>query len=247
MHLNDIYIVLARPSEWGNTGAVCRAMKNMGLSRLRIAAPAYMDTSKGISMEASVEKLLARAIHAAHIWNEAEHFATLQEALTDCTISIGTSRRRGRRRKSVTVTPRELAAFLQSMDGKAALVFGNERTGLNGEELDLCNIASHIPVHPEFPSINLSHAVQIYAYELHQCMAEGPAPVPGTWIPMNAGEIQALVNKTCNFLESIGFYKYPGRAKQESFLQDLIARAGLNIKEGRYLSSIIAKGASMHG
>ena len=241
MDLNDICIVLARPSEWGNTGAVCRAMKNMGLSRLRIAAPAY------VSKDASIEKLLARAIHAANIWDEAEHFITLKEALADCTISVGTSRRRGRRRKSVTLTPRELAAFLQSKDGRAAIVFGNERSGLDREELDLCNIASHIPVNPEFPSINLSHAVQIYAYELYQLMAEGPAPVPGTWMPMNAAEIQSLVSKTCNFLESIGFYKYPGRAEQEGFLQDLIARAGLNLNEGRYLSNIIAKGASMHG
>ena len=76
MRLDDVIIVLARPSEPGNTGAVCRAMKNMGLRRLRLASP-----EPGIPLQdegSSLEKLLARAIHAADIWNGAEHFATLK-------------------------------------------------------------------------------------------------------------------------------------------------------------------------
>jgi hypothetical protein len=39
MNLEDAVIILSRPSEPGNIGAVCWSMKNMGLSRLRIAAP----------------------------------------------------------------------------------------------------------------------------------------------------------------------------------------------------------------
>ena len=286
MILDDIIIVLSRPSEPGNAGAVCRAMKNMGLRHLRIAAaerPCLEFPGMGIplnnassdkkssdsSNEAgalSLERLLARAIHAADIWDSAENYATLKEALADCTISIGTSRRRGRRRKSNTLSPRELAAFLKSKTGKAAIVFGNERTGLDREELELCSMASHIPVSPEFPSINLSHAVQIYAYELYQTLNSpggidaaglsntslpsklvrhegytGPDPVPGQWVPMNTTEIDVLVKKISNSLESLGFYIHPGREEQERFLRDLIARAGLSLKEGRYLGNIIAK------
>ena len=264
MFSDDICIVLSRPSEPGNTGAVCRAMKNMGLRHLRIAAaerprielpgmgipfnktPCDSDNAAALSLE----RLLARAIHAADIWDNSEHFNSLQEALADCTISVGTSRRRGRHRKSNTLTPRELAAFLKEKPGKAAIVFGNERTGLDREELELCNMASHIPVNPDFPSINLSHAVQIYAYELYQAFTEyvsfnGPASVPGQWVPMNAEEIETLVKKISASLESIGFYKYPGREEQERFLRDLVARAGLSLREGRYLGDIIVKSARL--
>jgi len=264
--LDDIIIVLSRPSEPGNTGAVCRAMKNMGLRHLRIAAaerPCIELPGMGIPLNnfssdkksldssnkagaLSLERLLARAIHAADIWESAENYAALKEALADCTVSIGTSRRRGRRRKSNTLNPRELAAFLKSKTGKAAIVFGNERTGLDREEMELCSMASHIPVSPEFPSINLSHAVQIYAYELYQALDSngnrtGPDPVPGQWVPMNTAEIDLLVKKISNSLESLGFYKHPGREEQERFLRDLIARAGLSLKEGRYLGNIMAK------
>ena len=240
MVLDDIVIVLARPSEPGNTGAVCRAMKNMGLTKLRIARTEIPDN------DLSMEKLLSRAIHASDIWDRAEHYSCLEDALADCTISAGTSRRRGRRRKSNTLSPKELAVFLKSKTGKAAVVFGNERTGLDREELELCSFASHIPVHPDFPSINLSHAVQIYAYELHMALAHnsthaGPAPVPGQWVPMTASEIDSLVSKISNSLAAIGFYKYPGREEQERFLRDIIARAGLSLSEGRYFGNIIAK------
>jgi len=239
MRLNDIIIVLARPSEPGNTGAVCRVMKNMGFSRLRLVNPEF-DPFFGPEME----KLQARAVHAKDIWQKAEHFSSLKEALADCALSIGTSRRRGRRRKSITLTPRELADFLKPREGTIAIVFGNERTGLDREELELCNIASHIPVSPEFPSINLSHAAAMYCYELYQALAE-PAPVPGSWVPMKSPEIDDLVKKTTDFLESRGFYKYPGREDQERFMRDIMARAGLNLHEGRYLCNIIAKSAIM--
>jgi len=261
MCLNDIVFVLARPSEPGNTGAVCRAIKNMGLRRLRIVAPegnlvlalAAKLPANNSELNPALEKLLARAIHAADIWTEAEFFTGLKEALADCTISVGTSRRRGRHRKSNTVTPRELAEFLKHKNGKAAIVFGNERTGLDREELEQCSMASHIPVNPEFPSINLSHAVQIYAYELYHTLTDntgggpGPEPVLGQWVPMTAAEIDSLVKKTCDSLASIGFYKYPNRAEQERFLRDLIARAGLSLSEGRYLSNIIIKAERLGG
>ena len=266
MILDDVFIVLARPSEPGNTGAVCRAMKNMGLNKLRIAAaeqPRIEFPGMGIPFNRknynpaerlSLEKLLIRAVHASGIWDNAEHFDSLKEAMADCTISIGTSRRRGRRRKSNSFSPRELADFLKAKEGKAAIVFGNERTGLNREELELCAIASHIPVNPEFPSLNLSHAVQIYAYELYQALSNaggnnavsGPAPVLGQWVPMSALEIDTLIKKISNSLQSIGFYKYPGRAEQEQFLRDLIARAGLSLSEGKYLGNIIIKAGRLN-
>jgi tRNA/rRNA methyltransferase/tRNA (cytidine32/uridine32-2'-O)-methyltransferase len=245
MHLEEITIVLERPSEPGNAGAVCRAMKNMGLSRLRIAAS---ELPPGANSE-----LLARAVHAADIWEQAEHFGTLEAALADCTVSVGTTRRRGRHRKSNTLNPRELAEFLKTQPGRGAIVFGSERTGLNGEELALCNMASHIPVSAAFPSMNLSHAVQIYAYELYQAMADpahagtagGPGHVPGQWVPMSRPEIDALVTKTCDTLSAMGFYRHPGREEQERFLRDLIARAGLSPGEGRYLGNIITKAGNV--
>jgi tRNA/rRNA methyltransferase/tRNA (cytidine32/uridine32-2'-O)-methyltransferase len=258
MELSEVVIVLSRPAEPGNVGAVCRAMKNMGLSRLRLTAPCFQAPQEAAGDYGGAEAVIrARAVHAADVWDQAETFDTLSSATAGCPLVIGTTRRRGRHRKQVTLTPWETAAFLKAHPGPAALVFGSERTGLEAEELELCNLASHIPSAGAFPSLNLSHAVQIYAYELFRICAgtpgygaspeEGPAPAKGRWVPMDQEKINFLVRELTDKLETLGFYKKPGRKEQEFFFRDLISRAGLNEWEGRYLAGVISKAVRLGG
>jgi len=239
MLLQDVKIILNGVSEAGNAGAVCRAMKNMGLSQLRLAAPQPL----------VLEKIFTRAVNAWDIWENARIYDTLASAIADCSIVAGTTRRRGQKRKSVSMTPRALAEFLAGRTGPAAIVFGNERTGLEEAELDLCNFASHIPVSDECPSLNLSHAVQLYAYEFFlamekkqpQGLSETPRSVKGEWTAMNQTEISVLADQITDDLASIGFYKKPNREYQSRFLRDLIARAGLAPGEGKYFANIFKK------
>ncbi|GHT82660.1 RNA methyltransferase [Spirochaetia bacterium] len=243
MHLSDLVIILCRPSEPGNVGAVCRAMKNMGLTRLRLVSP-----KPGEAKEPWNDDVLrARAVHAEQVWDEAETFDTLAAAVADLSLVIGTTRRRGRHRKAITMTPEESAAFLQSHGGPAALVFGNERTGLEAEELSLCSLASHIPSDDAFPSLNLSHAVQIYAYQVFRALSPASAQslAPGTWVPLDRANINALVTSISDNLAGLGFYRKRGRTEQERFLRDIFGRAGLTIDEGRYLGKIFAKAANL--
>ena len=246
MYLSDVTIILCRPSEPGNVGAVCRAMKNMGLTRLRLVAPAWDSSPSG----AWEETLLARTVHARQVWEEAEVFDTLEAAAADLSLVIGTTRRRGHRRKALTMTPEECASFLRGHPGPAALVFGNERTGLEAEELNLCNLASHIPADDAFPSLNLSHAAQIYAYQLFRALAPGPsapepAPPSGSWTALNRLQLDGLVGSVTNTLAGLGFYRQKGREEQERFLRDIFARAGLTLNEGRYLETIFVKAANL--
>jgi tRNA/rRNA methyltransferase/tRNA (cytidine32/uridine32-2'-O)-methyltransferase len=214
-------------------------MKNMGLSRLRIAGTVRESLDDAV--------IRARAVHAADIWEGAAFFDTLAAALADCSLAIGTTRRRGRRRKQVSLAPRDLAAWLRDKPGPAALVFGNERTGLEEDELDLCTMASHIPVSRAFPSLNLSHAAQIYAYELFLALETGAAEgsgtgaVKGAWVPLTQGGAAELAGSITGSLAALGFYRRPGREIQERFLRDLICRAGLTAGEGRYLGDLFAK------
>ena len=234
MFLENIRIILNKVSEPGNAGAVCRVMKNMGLSHLLLTAPREMNR----------EQIQARAVHAWDIWENARIFDKLSDAAADCSILIGTTRRRGHRRKSISMDPRSLAARLKEHDGTAGIVFGNERTGLEDSELALCNFASHIPVSDKQPSLNLSHAVQIYAYELFLAL-ETQNAVKGQWQAMNQEEVSQLVESITDSLANIGFYKITDREMQSRFLRDIVSRAGLTEKEGRYFKDIIAKAARL--
>ena len=251
MLLSDVLIVLSRPERAGNVGAVCRAMKNMGLSRLRLAAPDFSLTDTvseaGLGFGGELAVIRARAIHAFDVWEKAETFDSVAAAVNDCALVIGTTRRRGRHRKQVTMTPSETAAFLKNHPGPAALVFGNERTGLEDEELELCNFASHIPVDEAFPSLNLSHAVQIYAYELFKtlsCSHTDDVPVDavkGQWVPLDQAAIETLVKEIMGNLKTLGFYKRLGQKEQERFFRDIFSRSAMTEREGRYFAGIIAK------
>jgi tRNA/rRNA methyltransferase/tRNA (cytidine32/uridine32-2'-O)-methyltransferase len=234
MFLQNIKIILNKISESGNAGAVCRSMKNMGLSELRLVAPPQLD----------LDVIQARAVHAWDIWENARIFNSLPEAVADCSIVVGTTRRRGRNRNNISMTPRALAVWLAEHPGPAAIVFGNERTGLEESEMDICNIASHIPSSDIQPSLNISHAVQIYAYELFLAM-ETQNPVKGEWQALNQAEIPQIVESITEALENLGFYRKPGREKQTRFLRDVISRAGLTERESKYLRDIITKAARM--
>ncbi|MDR2748043.1 MAG: RNA methyltransferase [Treponema sp.] len=259
MKLTDIVIILCRPSDPGNIGAVCRAMMNAGLGNLRVSG---LSRANFAPFEGEIR---SRAIHAASIWEEARFFETLGEAAADCAILAGTTRRRGRKRKNVTMDCRELALWLEDRPGKAALAFGNERSGLDDGELALCNIASHVPAAGIFPSLNLSHAVQIYGYELFRAL--GPeaagdtsplsgsppggerlfrtAPVKGAWTPLDRAQAEALAAAITGNLESLGFYRHPGREEQTRFIRDFISRAALSPREGKYFGDIFAKAARL--
>ncbi|MDR2495238.1 MAG: TrmJ/YjtD family RNA methyltransferase [Spirochaetaceae bacterium] len=234
MTLQDITIVLSHPQEEGNIGAVCRAMKNMGLSRLCIVSAECFDG----------DAVRARAVHAGDLWDRAGRFDSLAGAVGGYPLVIGTTRRRGRTRKPVNVHPERLAQYLGARAGQAALVFGNERAGLGNADLNLCNFASSIPSSRTFPSLNLSHAVQIYAYHLFRVLG-GAGSVQGEWTPLDQNALEALVKSVTCSLESLGFYKHRGRTEQERFLRDIFSRAGLSPAEGAYLRGLFAKAAGL--
>jgi len=234
MLLKETKIILCNVADSGNIGAVCRAMKNMGLSELRLAAPEPL----------IIKDIYTRAVNSLDIWEKARIYDNLTAAIADCSIVVGTTRRRGHKRKNVSMTPHALAAWLAQRQGPAAIVFGNERTGLDETQLDQCNIASHIPVCEAQPSLNLSHAVQIYAYEFFMAM-EQQNKVKGEWTEMSQNEIYNHVNSITEALQCMGFYKKPGREVQERFLRDIIARAGLSQSEVKYFKDIIIKAANM--
>ncbi len=166
MNFANIRIVLVNTTHPGNIGAVARAMKNMGLSRLYLVEPSAFPH----------EEAEWRAVSAADLLESAVVTATLDEAIADCQFVVGTSAR-GRRIPWPVLDPRACAAQIGERAGQGeevAIIFGREDRGLTNEELQLCNLHLHIPTNEEYSSLNLAMAVQVVAYELRMYEA-GPA------------------------------------------------------------------------
>jgi len=156
--LDNIRIVLVNPMFGGNLGSICRAMNNNGITDLAVVDPRPdmdMDEARKFSCNAR-EQLESR-----------KEFATLAEAIADCTVVAATSARTGFYRDT-SYSPREFApiALASATDHRIALVFGREDKGLFNEELALCSHIIQIPSSELYTSLNLSHAVYVCCYEI---------------------------------------------------------------------------------
>ncbi|MCR4821668.1 MAG: RNA methyltransferase [Treponema sp.] len=239
MNLSNVVIILCRPEESRNVGSVCRAMANNGLKNLRIV---------GKKSDFDEERVRILAIHAADIWERAEFFDSITEASKDCVISAGTTRRRGKKRGKLLL-PEEVAQSLSpiSQSGKVALVFGNERTGLEEEELDECNMGVTIPSDDNFPSLNLSHAVQIISYQLYRRFLDERDAVSPGYTPVNLERLNKTVKGIADNLQKIGFFKLAGRPDMEKFWTDILSRAALSESEAKYIEKVFDKAAGLAG
>lgn len=150
-------IILSHPQLGENIGAAARAMANFGLSDLRLVKPRHGWPDA---------KATAMAAGAANVVEEARLFGTLREALADLTVVYATTARERGITKEV-LTPAEAARRLRAASScgeKTAILFGNERAGLDNDEISLCDCVITIPT-AEFASLNLGQAVLLTAYE----------------------------------------------------------------------------------
>lgn len=156
--LSQIRVILSHTSHPGNIGSTARAMKNMGLSSLYLVNPKHFPDPHASALAGSAADILEKA----HICQ------TLDEALEGMHHIVGVSARR--RELTVPIKlPRELAPELlqyASHNENVALLFGTEMSGLTSEEIRRCNHIISIAANPEYPSLNLSQAVQVITYEL---------------------------------------------------------------------------------
>jgi TrmH family RNA methyltransferase len=163
----DTRIVLVGTTHPGNIGSAARAMKTMGLHDLVLVSP-----RKPPDAEAE-----ARASGASDILARARTVETLDEAIADCHLVIGSSAR-SRRLGAEALGPRKAAGEVAGLPAgsRAALLFGRERTGLTNEELDRCHQLLHIPANPDYSSLNVAAAVQLLSYELRMASLESETP-----------------------------------------------------------------------
>ena len=222
-------VVLVRPREEGNVGAVARAMANMGLRDLVLVEPAppISGVARGFG------------VGGWHVLDQVRRTASLGEAVAPFRRLVGTSSVRHRAlRRSRVVVPRELPAVLaQDPPGTpTALVFGPEDKGLARDEIDRCHLVVTVPCDPRHPTLNLAHAVLVVAYELRLTSA---VATPAVAAPATAAETEALLETAAVVLHRIGFDHPPIHAGLVRDLRRLLARSGASSLETRILRRLL--------
>jgi TrmH family RNA methyltransferase len=240
MSLKNVRIVLVRPLYGGNVGSVCRAMMNMGLSDLAIVNPRE---------EFDEDEMRMMALTAVELYEQRREFATLAEAVGDCTAVGATSARVGfYRDQSYTIKDAAPQLLEQAAVGPVALVFGPEDAGLNNDDLKIATHIVRIPSTDEYMSLNLSQAVMVCAYELF-CAAGvfEPSEEISPDAPIELREI--MFKSWRETLLDIGFFKEDKSEHMMMGLRRILSRGKFTVNDAKIMIGISRQSqwAAKHG
>ena len=240
VNLDHIRVVLVEPTHPGNIGSVARAMKTMGLNHLVLVKPKKFPHYEASKLAAGAESVLL----------DAQVVETALEAVSDCTMVLGTSVR-DREVSWPTFDPKISASnvYAHLSDGnkqhRVAVLFGRESSGLTNSEMDLCQAQIRIDANPEYSSLNLANAVQIIAYELRvrllvshdgQTQTNSQARSQAATKEQQEGHLQHL-QKT---MEALDFVKVNPPTVLMRKLTRLYNKADLSIEEIQILRGILS-------
>lgn len=231
--MRHISIILVEPQGDANIGAVARAMKNFGITDLRLvnSAPHLTKTSYMWSVEAK------------DVLEHAQTVNSLEKAITDAACSVAFTRRLGKRRRQ-HMSVKGAARWIQarSKSGRVALVFGREDRGLTSEEINLCDIVTTIPTSRKLPSLNLAQAVIIACHELFSLRKQTNGKSRQEFISKK--EMTELIKRFSSILTLLGYEnnkRHPLKDKIVGRLEKIFGRAGLSMRDARMFEGLISR------
>ena len=228
-------IVLVRPQLGENIGKAARAMLNFGLTEMRLVAPrdGWPNPDAGPA-----------AAGADIVLERARVFDTLAEAVADCAHVYATTVRKRGVTKPV-VTPEEAAAEIHRAQGRSAIVFGPERSGLETEEVALCRCILTVPINPDFASLNLAQAVILCAYEWSKGVGLAVPTEEELLPPAPQEDLEGMIAQFETLLDKAGYFFPESRsAATRRTLRNLLTKPGWKHLEVRTLRGVLSSLAS---
>ena len=222
--------VLVETSHPGNVGSAARALKTMGFSDLHLIKPKI----KGVANHAEA---IALASGAADLLEASQESEALVEVVQGCSLVLGlTSREREFGPPALDwESARRLIAQTVSNQGKVALVFGPERTGLENHHLSLCTHRVWLDANPDYPSLNLAQALMVCAYTLREALGQDISKDLGTGTDIagfaDPAAVTAMLTHWREGLEAIGYLDPANPKKLMPRLEALFARSRLHKEE----------------
>ena len=229
--LEDLSVVLVRARNPLNIGAAARAMSNFGAFDLRLVKPFEKAFREAVS-----------AVGARTVLAEAREFGSVEEAIGDCSLVIGTT----------AIGDRELQHPLYSLEaaareirrrsaGRVAVLFGSEKTGLSNSELSHCHWLLRIPTRQEHRALNLAQAVAIVAYELSRPALKTKA---NDKVATAAADMQTLARLNGALREALdlsGYIHPRSAARAEEKLRRMLLRFDLRAADAQVLLGMLRK------
>ncbi len=223
-------IILVRPQLGENIGKAARAMLNFGLTEMRLVSPRDGWPNPAAGPAASgADIVLANACV----------FHTLAEATADINHVYATTVRKRGVTKPV-ITPEMAAREVLQNEGRSAILFGAERSGLESDEVTVARAIITVPINPDFGSLNLAQAVILCAYEWSKTQTLASPPKTDLDPPASQFELDGLIEQLDVMLEQLGYFTPVERSPvTRRTLRNLLTKPAWNSFEVRTLRGVL--------
>lgn len=224
-------IVLVRPQLGENIGKAARAMLNFGLVDLRLVAPrdGWPNPAAGPAASGADVVLAGATV-----------FDSVADAVPDCGHVYATTVRKRGVTKPV-LTPEQAAAAIRAAPGRAAILFGPERSGLETEDVALARTIITVPINPDFGSLNLAQAVILVAYEWSKGAAMVQPPETDLPPPAPQADLEGMIAQLDAMLVDAGYFFPEERsAATRLTLRTLLTKPGWSAQEVRTMRGVFS-------
>ena len=231
MSYSNVHFILFKPQLAENIGACARALKNFNFTKLKLVSPKTSFPN---------EKILATSVGAKDIIKSSKIYNNFEDAIKDVDCVIATSSRiRKKNYKYLLLSELKKIDFKK----KIAIIFGPEASGLTNNELSYANYLIKLPTNNNFQSLNLSHCVILFCYEIFKILNKKTNRFNSRYKskPINKKNLNKFVNFLISSLDQIGFLQ-PNH-KRKSMIQNLrtiFHKMNLSNKEMRLLLGIFS-------
>ena len=215
-------IVLVRPQLGQNIGKAARAMLNFGLTEMRLVAPRDGWPNPDAGPAAS---------GADAVLEGAKVFDNVADAIADCSLVYASTVRR-RDLVMPVVAPPEMASEIRSTDGRSAILFGPERSGLESDDVARATKIVTVPINPEFGSLNLAQAVILLVYEWSKETGLSQPTIKELEPAASMAELDGLIGQLDAALDKAGYFFPPERTSAtRATMRTILTKPGWSSRE----------------
>jgi len=232
MSLNNIHCILVRPQMGENIGSCARALKNFGIKKLRLVNPRDKWPN---------QKAKATSVGAKDILNSTLVFNSIENSIKDLDIIFAATSRPRKVNKKIIKLENIKTKIIKNK--KIGIFFGPEASGLSNDELTTANYLVKIPTNKNFKSINLSHSVILFCYQLFMIFDKSKNSYKSNYKSLVAKkrEIIKFIDFLILNLDKIDFLQ-PNHKRDTMIrnIKNIFYRIDLSEQEIRILLGIIA-------
>ncbi|PCJ17114.1 MAG: hypothetical protein COB02_14760 [Candidatus Cloacimonadota bacterium] len=212
-----------------NLGSILRLMENFKLRNLYLVNP-RCNFSKSVS---------DFACHGKERINSIIKKESLREIVSsNYHYVIGTTANTGKNRNAISSANLNEISQVFSDEQDVLLIMGRESSGMNNEELSMCDYTINIPVNTDYPVLNLSHAVSVILYEIEKLKGLKTPHMKNSQKATGV-EVDALLKNMKTFLDDINYFEKSARHKHLSVLEEMIRRKALSSDEIRFIQGFL--------